>query len=434
VPDRAHANGPRCAGRVAVVLVGAALAVLVAHAGAPSTAQPELIVERGSGTVPASYVGLHIHRAGSGAAWPSVPFASWRLWDTYTAWPWIEPNRGEWQWAVADRLIQLAADHRVEVVLPLGLSPTWASARPAEPSAYGHPGFAAEPADLDDWRRYVETVVSRYAGRVHVYEIWNEPNLASFYTGDVAQMVRLCHLAYNIIKRVDPAAQVVSPAATTMDGVPWLDRFLAAGGAGCFDVVGFHLYVWPGAPEAIVPLVARIQEVLAARGVGDRPLWNTETGWYVARGRPAPGGKEHPGALSESDAAATVARALVLSRAAGVERFYWYAWDNEDMGLADPDGRPRAPGRALAEVQRWLIGARLGSCRRASDGTWTCELDRAGRAQWIVWNPGGRAELAVPPRWRIARRFDLSGTVRPVRPGARTVEIGPAPQRLEAAE
>jgi hypothetical protein len=428
-----HANQRRRARRGATVVLGAAAVLLVSRTGAlaPRDAT-ELIVERGRGPVPASYVGLHIHRAGAGTAWPSAAFASWRLWDAHVAWPWLEPSRGTWQWEIADRLVTLAVEHQVEVLLPLGLSPTWASARPTEPSAYGRPGLSAEPADLADWRRYVETVARRYAGRVHLYEIWNEPNLRDFYTGDVAGMVRLCREAYAIVKRIDPAARVVSPAATATAGVPWLDRFLAAGGAGCFDVVGFHFYVMPDAPEAMVPLIARVQDVMQARGVGDRPLWNTETGWYVARApHAAAGGTDHPDALSESLATATVARALVLARAAGVERFYWYAWDNENTGLAGRDGVARAPGRALAEVERWLVGAQLDGCRRASSGVWLCGLTRDGRGQWIAWHPGGRAELPVAPRWRIASRRDLDGTVRPVRADATAIEIGPAPQLLE---
>ena len=433
--DRMHANQRRRAGRIAVALVGVAGVLLISRSGAlaprDSTERVvERVVERGRGPVPASYVGLHIHHAGAGTAWPSAAFASWRLWDAYVAWPWLEPSRGAWQWEIADRLVTLAGEHQIEVLLPLGLSPTWASARPTEPSAYGRPGLSAEPADLGDWRRYVETVASRYAGRVHLYEIWNEPNLAEFYTGDVAAMVRLCREAYAIVKRIDPAARVVSPAATGAAGVPWLDRFLAAGGAGCFDVVGFHFYVMPDAAETIVPLIARVQDVMQARGVGARPLWNTETGWYVARA-PHAAGADHPGALSESLAAATVARALVLARAAGVERFYWYAWDNENTGLADRDGVARAPGRALAEVERWLVGAQLDGCRRVSSGAWLCGLTREGRGQWIVWHPGGRADLPNPPRWRIATRRDLGGTVQPVRADAPTIEIGPAPQLLE---
>src|SRR5262249_33615004 len=160
------------------------------------------------------------------------------LWDAYAVWPWLEPQKGKLQWTLLDKLNQVADDHHVEVLLPIGLSPTWASARPGEPSGY-QPGFAAEPADFGDWRRHVETVATRYAGRVHFYEIWNEPNKKPFYSGDLGTMVRLCREAYASLKRVDPKIQVVSPAATGQGGELWLDSFLAAGGGDCFDIVGF---------------------------------------------------------------------------------------------------------------------------------------------------------------------------------------------------
>jgi hypothetical protein len=132
------------------------------------------------------------------------------------------------------------------------------------------------------------------------------------------------------------------------------------------------------------------------------------------------------------DGAATLARALVLIRAAGVARFYWYAWDNDEMGLADRDG-VRPAGRALAEVQRWLVGATLDGCRRAPDDTWTCELHRAGRAQWIVWNPGGHGSLLPPGGARIVRRRDVLGTEQPVA-GTGTIDATAVPALLETAE
>lgn len=426
--------------RGVAIIVGAAVALVACPRVLAPRPEADLVVDRGRGPVPASYVGLHIHHAGVGTAWPSVPFASWRLWDAYAAWPWLEPDRGRWTWEVADRLIDLATQHGVEVLLPLGLSPTWASARPAERSAYGRPGLAAPPAQLDDWRRYVAAVATRYAGRVALYEIWNEPNLAEFYTGDVAGMVALCREARAIVRRIDPAARVVSPSATELAGVAWLDRFLAAGGADCFDAVGFHLYVRPDGPEAMVGLVARIWDVLRAHGIADRPLWNTETGWDIARTAATPGAADdadaapRPGALAEDAAAAIVARALILARAAGIARFYWYAWDNADMGLADRDGRARSPARALAEVERWLVGAVLDGCRRAPGGAWRCALSRDGHRQWIAWNPDGRAPLALPAGWRIARRRELSGAEAAVAPATAAIDIGPAPQLLLAAD
>ena len=307
-----------------------------------------------------------------------------------------------------DRLVQLAADHQVEVLLPLGLTPAWASARPSEPSAY-RPGQAAEPADLADWRNYVATVAARYRHRVHLFEIWNEPNLVQFFTGDVKQMVKLCREAYTVIKQVAPRSRVVSPAATGIAGVRWLDQFLAAGGGDCFDVVGYHLYVGNAPPEQVLPLAAEVRRVLAAHGLAGRPIWNTETGWFIASRGSGSSDSDVRGRvfLSGTEAAATLSRALILARAAGLERFYWYAWDNFEMGLVERDGALKLPAHAFIAVQRWLVGAELVNCRGSHDGVWVCRLRRAGRPARIVWSTSG------------TRRFDVGTTVG--RRGARSV-------------
>src|SRR5258708_7851403 len=69
-----------------------------------------------------SYFGLHMHRVTEQTAWPPVPFGAWRLWDAYVSWPFLEPNRGEWQFERLDRYVAIAEQHDIELVLPLGLS------------------------------------------------------------------------------------------------------------------------------------------------------------------------------------------------------------------------------------------------------------------------------------------------------------------------
>lgn len=415
-----------------VALIGAAMLVgVMGVRGEGAAAGGEVVVRDGRGVVEPSYFGMHIHRAAA-SAWPSAPFATWRLWDAYVTWPFLQPQRGEWSWDRLDRLVALAEARRVEVLLPLGLTPGWASARPDEYSAY-RPGQAAEPADLDDWRRYVEAVVNRYAGRIRLFEIWNEPNLKSFYSGDIDSMVRLCRDAREVIKRADPRNLLVSPSATLAGGPAWLDRFLAAGGTDCFDVVGFHFYVTPDPPEKMLERVAEVRRVMAAHGISDRPLWNTEDGVFIDAKRPRLNGKA-PGrvVLGEPQAAAALARSLVLARAAGIERFYWYSWDNEDLGLVEYDGTLKQPARAFTEVHRWLVGAELIECRGAR-GTWICPLVR-GRKQraWMAWSPGGRRRLTLPSSWRASTSRDLTGRSRSVA-GATSTVIGPSPVLIEGA-
>ena len=47
------------------------------------------------------------------------------------------------------------------------------------------------------------------------YEIWNEANLKTFWNGTPEEMAELTKRAYDIIKKIDPAAQVVSASPST---------------------------------------------------------------------------------------------------------------------------------------------------------------------------------------------------------------------------
>ena len=351
--------------------------------------------------IPRSFFGMHIHHAGGTTPWPAVPMAEWRLWDAYVAWPNLEPVKGQWRFDTLDKYITLAAEHNVGLVLPLGLSPAWASARPNEKSVY-QPGFAAEPKNLEDWRVYVNTVAHHCKGRIYAYEVWNEPNLKQFWTGTVDQMLVLTREAFQIIRSVDPQALIVSPSATQEKGTEWLAEFLSKGGGDFVDVIGYHFYVAPQTPEATVPLVLKVKRILAQHGAASKPIWNTETGWFMPKPFP-----------SEELAAAYLARAYLVNWAAGVQRLYWYSWDNHGwvtLETTEKDNQTLRPaGNAYAEIFRWLSGARILSCATDKEQTWTCELERDGEPQWIVWNVIATKKFVPPRSWQAKNITPLLG-------------------------
>jgi hypothetical protein len=370
--------------------------------------------------IPASFFCMHIHRLGAPTPWPSVPIGGWRLWDAHVAWPDLEPRKGQWRFDNLDRYLSAAEEHHVEVLLPLGLSPHWASSRPDERSSYG-PGFAAEPADLEDWRTYVTTVVTHCGARVSAYEIWNEPNLKSFWSGDTERLVLLTREASRIIRSINPRAIIVSPSATAGYGTKWLAEFLGKGGGQYADVIGYHLYVNPDPPEAMLPMIQQIKQIMADNGAGDKPLWNTELGWS----KPKP-------FLSEELAAAFLARSYILNWAAGVQRIYWYAWDNHNwvtLQTVEEDNQTLKPaGLAYGIVQKWLVGARIDRCNEDADHTWKCQLTQNGSPQWIVWNPETEKPFAVPASWLAKSITPLHG--QPQALSTSSVEIGPTPELL----
>src|ERR1700733_14335677 len=217
--------------------------------------------------IPLDYFGMHIHLTVTasgmdpGRPWPSVLIPEWRLWDAGTPWPNIEPRKGGWHFNELDVYLNLAAEHKTQVLLPLGLSPAWASARPGEPSISG-PGIAAEPRDLEDWRTFVRVIVTHCKGRVAAYEIWNEPNLKSYWTGDVDKLVLLTREASKIIRSIDPQAIIVSPSITGSYGTKWFAEFLSKGGGEDVDVIGYHFYVNPAPPEAMVPVMQEVKKIM----------------------------------------------------------------------------------------------------------------------------------------------------------------------------
>jgi hypothetical protein len=345
---------------------------------------------------------MHIHRAGGGTPWPTVSFASWRLWDSGVAWPQLEPEQGKWNFKLLDRYVELAGEHHVDVVLTLGLTPSWASARPGEPSAY-KPGNAAEPRSLADWSKYVSTVALRYKGLIRNYEIWNEPNVKGTFTGTPAAMLQLSRAAYDVLKSVDRSINVISPSATANAGVDWLSEFLQAGGCQYSDVIGYHFYVTPDPPEAIIAPVQQVKKVLKAERCGNNPLWNTEFGWAAPKHF-----------SSESEAAGYLMRTYIITWLMGINRSYWYAWDNHNWSTLEMttrnEDKATSVGAAYGVIRDWMLGSVIHSCNLQRPEIWVCQLERGSATSWIVWSSDGVRPFSVPHAWQVKRMSDWTGS------------------------
>jgi hypothetical protein len=386
---------------VAVLLSG----LLAGCSGSIIVDSPSHSLVPDSTTVSDRYFGMHVGFVDPGTPWPAVQFGTWRLWDANVTWKDLEPRKGVWDFSRLDALIALAQEHNVEVILPLALTPQWASQRANEPSAYTL-GAAAPPADISDWTSYVATVTARYKGRIAYYEMWNEVNLTATWTGTAEEIVNLQQAAYTAIKSIDPDAKLISANLTTSNGLPLLRKLLDLGYANSADIIGYHFYVTPSQPEAIATLFSKISSLLEQYGV-KKPIWNTETGWQV------------PSKFaSEDEAAAMAVRALVIGRSVGIERFLWYEWDNHccvSLFMTEADNTtPTRAALAYANLQKWLVGSVLGSCEADGDGTWSCGLQFSdGRHGLILWNPKRSVTVNKEMSWTPTEVEDMYGNSSP---------------------
>lgn len=331
------------------------------------TPLPYAIAPAASAPVGRAFFGVHMHRSDRGTSWPAVPFGSWRLWDANVTWADLEPKPGAWDFRRLDRYVAMAAITHTEVVLPLGMTPRWASANPDGPSGYG-PGQAAPPVDTNAWREYVDTVARRYKGRVRYFEMWNEVNLTSFYTGSIDRLIELQRVAYAVIKGVDAENRLVSASFTgnTSDEVYKFSNYLRQGGAAAADIVSYHLYSPKVHPEAVVPLVEALRKAMKAAGAEGKPLWDTESGYAIRRDpsrvRPAWMSSDWL-QLDEQTGAAFWMIGYALKAQLGVARAFHYSWDGEEIGFVG-GRRDASPDtlEALREFVDWVIARTPAGC------------------------------------------------------------------------
>ena len=393
--------------------------------------------------IPPSLFGMHMHhnflfgnytkydyKHGSSHQWPSVPFTALRLYGLNTKWSELEPSKGDWKWEHLDACLKVAQEHGVDVVLTLGHTPQWASARPDENSAFGPKakGLAAEPKDMDDWRNYIRTVVSHCKGKVRYYEGWNEPNnnaISCYFTGTKDKLIELQKEIYEITKSIDPDAMVVSPSL--VGDYLYLDYLLEHGMDRYFDILGFHFY---SAPEGMQRGISVVQSLMAAYKV-TKPLWDTEAGWPIRTPkRTNVISAENMYAVSPDTAGDYVARAYILNWAMGVERYYWYAWDDGVFGIIEyRDGEPTVAVKAYSTIYQWLVGSIMEKCERDESGNWTAVLRRADIGMFrIVWTEKGASEIDISS-WGAKQADGLYGSTKALN-GAKVLTISSSPQRV----
>lgn len=396
--------------------------------------------------ITSAYFGIHFHRLvlqpqedAVRTSWPQLKFGSIRLWDSVTRWADVAPKPGQWDFDRLDIYVSEAKARGVSVLYTLGSTPRWASARPAERCPYGL-GCAAEPVRLAHWEEYVRRVAQRYRGAIDAYELWNEPYFSElardrteaygFFSGNLANMVEMAGAARRILDETSPGAILTTPGF--VNGPDRLDMFLGAGGKAYVQAIAYHFYSQDA--DRFIRQVLEVREIMRRHGVENLPLWNTESGVEVyPENSPLPPGVTKR--LTHEEAAARMAQFLVLGAEAGLDRFYYYAWDNERSGMVTTRGQRLPAYEAMARIQDWLIGSRMKGCTSPDPGVVNCRIEAGQQIYLIAWasQPGGQF-LKLPEGTKPSSVETLfSGTSAPALQSKRgfvRIVLGPEPVRI----
>jgi hypothetical protein len=176
---------------------------------------------------------------------PSAPW--YRLWDMKVAWRDVNPAPGVFDWSILDRRVAQVESWGGRPLLVLGLTPQWAAQDPNAGDPRWGAGSASPPSTLGMWGAYVSAISQRYGSRIGGYELWNEANLRTFWTGSAAELAEMAGLAHRIIKDSSPNAVVLAPSVTTRlssgarFSAAFLDAFVGKSETP-FDAWAIHTY------------------------------------------------------------------------------------------------------------------------------------------------------------------------------------------------
>lgn len=396
--------------------------------------------------------------------------------------------------------IQLKSGMKVAAMV-LG-TPEWAAETPGLKAGTSVPRGLYEPVFLGDepnpenlWGAFMYQLAREYAGKMDVFEIWNEveipangPNAVyNTWAGTPADYYQLLAVASQAAKKANPNARIVtSPYSYFKDkdagggeSLPWFDAFgaeIKARGADVFDAVALNLYrnphdLWDrfhgGVDIAAEPADRTgFKARLEAIGAGGKPIWLTEIN-AMPYDDPMPGWNTTPDGfrITMAEQANYVLQAHALAFAAGYEKVFFQALQDDpypvpdelwglvrfsgDMANADPS-RVRPAFAAYQVVGKHVAGAQRSELHVKKRPDPKKNSQYASRFEWaqhlavfhkgdarasVVWNGTDEASsVAIKASGASAVLIDSNGKETPLEPngeGRFVVELPPATRHFD---
>lgn len=211
-------------------------------------------------------------------------------------WAYLQPGEDTFNWAGADRTIDMARHQGLTVIARLGIVPAWARPKPTERAT---PLEYLDPEHYDAFARFVGLFAARYKGRVSMIIPWNEPNLAFEWGGrkvSPAEYVQFLRKVYAAAHAANPDVMILGGAlaptlagadsADALNDLTFLRGMYEAGGSAYFDALAIHSYGFT-LPEEDPPAPDRLNfrrfelllGIMRDFGDGKKPVYITETGW-----------------------------------------------------------------------------------------------------------------------------------------------------------
>jgi len=323
--------------RTVTALIGFILASVLAACGSNDSGQQSTTLRQ--------TVGVNTHYASGGTvdgeglhrlAEAGVSFIRNDL-----TWASVEKQRGEYDFVGSgfDELVETAEAAGLRLLFILGYGNRLYGDGSAVVDEEGRRAFAA----------FAAAAATRYGGRGHAWEIWNEPNLVRFWNSsaggpDPQLYAELVGTTVSALRAADPRGEIAAGALSYIfptavealklgvGGPRFLEAVAAARGLASVDAVTLHLYRFDG-PESVGTDIDGASQILLDASAS-LPLWSGEWGYSTYDPNAPATGFNYLPAVTLNRQASYVARMLLVNYSLGLPRSVIY--DDRDDQNPDP--------------------------------------------------------------------------------------------------
>lgn len=339
--------------------------------------------------------------------------------------------------------------------------PPWAIKSYKTGKAHRRSSRAGVFPSMNAWDIYVSEMVSRYKGKIQVWEVLNEPNCA-FTPKEYLPYLKA---AYITAKKANPDCIIVGVCSTAdfgLDPAPWAVKVIELGGWKYFDVISIHMY-GKYAPEETFSMgsdkmLQFLMDTVAAKGNGKKVRAchsekNIETpvAGYSRRKFNVPSAYSYnpSGARRTRDfkqKGEYMMRETILSSNAGGCPMFWHGTLPSESIIRLPtlyyhvsahteyDDSPRPELIAANGLANVIEGRHHSAGQLDWGGINRCALF-TGKAGTVaaIWNYKGKAKIAIPiegNKYSLHNYFGVKTAPANNKGGMITVDLEPAPTYL----
>ena len=304
--------------------------------------------------------------AAAGNRW----FRVWTEWDDF------EQSPGKRDWTVMDKVVAMAQKYNLELYINIsgGNLPWQTSYQPGTPRPTTYLSQYM-PRNLDQWSDFVTDFAGRYRGKVKYFQIGNENDTKEFFQPCTPESyLKLLKTGYLAVKKGNPDALVGLPGFCAVFGEGVMEKPAMESGDRVFgakmfwdlkpepyyDILDFHYYSMGVANlywDNSIPAVRRLWDFLKRRGEGNKPMWNSETGFQSGT-KGARAGYDDTPLISDYEQACRIVEWHMQSQSVNIARSFNYLVTGTS-GFFQDDFAPKVSYAASVNISRMLQGMKF---------------------------------------------------------------------------